>query len=117
MRKFTYGLPIALLSAAVVVVHPHKAVASIPPQVRAIARSAVPEAIASDVANDAIAYYNRGLARYKLGDKQGAIDNYNHGLNINPNFPQAYKGRGLTRSELRDNHGAINDLSRGFETR
>ncbi len=52
-----------------------------------------------------------------IGDKQGAIADYNHGLNINPNFPQAYKGRGITRSELRDNHGAINDLSRGFETR
>jgi len=67
MREFTYGLPIALLSAAMVVVHPHKAIASIPPQVRAIARSAVPEVmakhppkvIASDVPNDAQAYLTR----------------------------------------------------------
>ncbi len=84
-----------------VVVHPHKGVASIPPH----------------EPNDVQAYYNRGNVRDELGDKQGAIADYNHGLNINPNFPQAYKGRGLTRSELRDNHGAINDLSRGFETR
>jgi hypothetical protein len=60
MRKFTYGLPIVLLSVAVVVVQPHKAVASISPDVRAIARSAVPEAMAKRPPK-AIAYTERAF--------------------------------------------------------
>jgi|GEM_PF-6082471 len=74
MRKFTYGLPIALLSAAVVVVHPHKAVASIPSEVRAIAfggrfaiaRSAVPEAIASDEPNKRISAFIHSHISFRI---------------------------------------------------
>jgi tetratricopeptide (TPR) repeat protein len=36
--------------------------------------------------NDANAYYNRGIVRYELGDKQGAIDDYIQGIKINPNL-------------------------------
>jgi tetratricopeptide (TPR) repeat protein len=123
MRKFTYGLPIALLGAAVAVVHPHKAVASIPPEVSAIAfggrfaiaRSAVPEAIASNEPNDVQAYYNWGVARYLSGDKQGAIDDFNHAIQIDPNFALAYNNRGLARNDLGDQRGAIDDFNHALK--
>jgi WD40 repeat protein len=41
MIKFTYGLPVALLGAAVVVVQTSRAIASIPPQVRNIANNII----------------------------------------------------------------------------
>jgi len=120
MRKFTYGLPIALLSAAAVVAQLHKAVASIPLEVRAMARSAVPEAmvkrppkaIASDEPNNAIAYNTRGFARYQSGDKQGAIDDFNHALQIDPNLAEAYNNRGSARNDLGDKQGAIADFQK-----
>jgi tetratricopeptide (TPR) repeat protein len=31
---------------------------------------------------DAYAYYNRGIARYKLGDKQGAIADFQKAANL-----------------------------------
>lgn len=35
--------------------------------------------------NDADAYYNRRIARDNLGDKQGAIADYDQAIKINPN--------------------------------
>ncbi|MFM6911208.1 MAG: tetratricopeptide repeat protein, partial [Dolichospermum sp.] len=45
-------------------------------------------------------YYNRGVVRKELGDKQGAIDDYNQAIKINPNLAQAYYNRGFVRYEL-----------------
>ena len=56
-------------------------------------------------------YYNRGVVRSDLGDKQGAVADYNEALRINPNFAFAYVGRGNTRSSLGDNQGAVADFS------
>ncbi|MFN7202304.1 MAG: tetratricopeptide repeat protein [Aphanizomenon sp.] len=39
--------------------------------------------------NYADAYYNRGIVRNDLGDKQGAIDDYTLAIKINPNDAQA----------------------------
>jgi tetratricopeptide (TPR) repeat protein len=50
--------------------------------------------------NYAEAYYNRGVARRALGDKQGAVAEYNQALRINPNYAEAYYNRGETSSEL-----------------
>ena len=35
-----------------------------------------------------LAYYNRGLSKSKIGDNQGAIDDYSKAIQINP---QLYK--------------------------
>ncbi|MEH2338157.1 tetratricopeptide repeat protein [Nostoc sp.] len=63
---------------------------------------------------DADAYSNRGLARYKLGDNQGAIDDYNQALKINPDYALAYSYRGLARYKLGDKQGAIDDCNQAL---
>ena len=60
-------------------------------------------------------YYNRGNARYKLGDKQGAIQDYNQAIKINPNEAKAYYGRGNVRSDLGDKQGAIQDYNQAIK--
>ncbi|MFN5953244.1 MAG: tetratricopeptide repeat protein [Dolichospermum sp.] len=55
------------------------------------------------------AYFNRGTARYHLGDKQGAIDDYTQAIKI-PNYVNAYFNRGNVRNELGDKQSAIKDF-------
>jgi len=64
--------------------------------------------IASYVPNDAEAYNKRGFARSALGDKQGAINDFNRALKIAPNFAYAYYNRENARYRLGDKQGAIN---------
>jgi tetratricopeptide (TPR) repeat protein len=56
-------------------------------------------------------YLNRGNVRYELGDKQGAIQDYNQAIKINPNLAEAYYGRGYVRYDLGDKQGAIDDYT------
>ncbi|MFM7276915.1 MAG: tetratricopeptide repeat protein, partial [Microcystis aeruginosa] len=44
------------------------------------------------------AYYNRGIAKYELEDKQGAIADYNQAINIKPDHALAYNNRGNAKS-------------------
>ena len=62
--------------------------------------------------NHASAYYNRGLIRSKLEDKQSAIADYTETVRINPNHAKAYKSRGNARSNFGDWQGAIGDYDR-----
>jgi tetratricopeptide (TPR) repeat protein len=61
-----------------------------------------------------IVYINRGLACYKRGDNQRAIDNYNQAIRLNPNFALAYSNRGAARSNLGDNQGVIEDCNQAI---
>jgi regulator of sirC expression with transglutaminase-like and TPR domain len=45
-----------------------------------------------------------------LGDKRGAIGDFNEVIKINPNDPRAYTVRGIARYDLGDKPGAIADL-------
>ncbi|HBE16890.1 MAG TPA: hypothetical protein DDW51_04565, partial [Cyanobacteria bacterium UBA11367] len=56
-------------------------------------------------------YYNRGVARSALGDKEGAIADYNQAIDINPNDAEAYNNRGVARSALGDKEGEIADYN------
>ena len=46
-----------------------------------------------------------------LGDKQGAIADYNEAIRLNPTFAKGYYNRGLAKSELGDKQGAIADYN------
>ena len=63
---------------------------------------------------EAYAYYNRGNAKYKLGQKQAAISDYDHAITINPNFTEAYYNRGNAKSELGQKQAAISDYDRAI---
>jgi tetratricopeptide (TPR) repeat protein len=58
---------------------------------------------------DAEAYFDRGNAKYGLGDKKGAIADYDSAIRINPQLAEAYSNRGLVKSALGDKKGAIAD--------
>ncbi|MEI3649617.1 MAG: tetratricopeptide repeat-containing serine protease family protein [Dolichospermum lemmermannii FEM_B0920] len=60
-------------------------------------------------------YVNRGIVRNELGDKPGAIDDYNQAIKINPNLAQAYNNRGIVRNELGDKPGAIDDYNQAIK--
>ncbi|MEH2138091.1 tetratricopeptide repeat protein [Nostoc sp.] len=56
------------------------------------------------------AYNNRGLARFYLGDKQGALQDYNKAIQLNAKKVPAYFNRAFVRRyDLGDNQGAIKD--------
>jgi tetratricopeptide (TPR) repeat protein len=48
----------------------------------------------------AIDYFNRGLAKQKSGDYQGAIADYNQAIKLKPDDAKAYSNRGLVKDEL-----------------
>jgi tetratricopeptide (TPR) repeat protein len=54
-------------------------------------------------------YYNRASARCRLGDFQGAVDDYTQALNLNPGDEISYIRRGYARLQLGDYQGAIDD--------
>ncbi|HBE17309.1 MAG TPA: hypothetical protein DDW51_06770, partial [Cyanobacteria bacterium UBA11367] len=52
----------------------------------------------------------RGVARNGLGDKQGAISDYNRAIQLDPNDAFTYLSRGITRDELGEEENAIADF-------
>jgi tetratricopeptide (TPR) repeat protein len=63
-----------------------------------------------------LSYYNRGVVKYELGDKKGAISDYDRAIAIDSKlkpasqFAPAYVNRGFVKSALGDRQGAIADL-------
>jgi len=64
---------------------------------------------------DVAAYWNRAATRYDLGDKQGALDDFEHILRVAPDDALAYNFRGLVRYDLEDAPGAIADFSQALQ--
>ncbi len=59
-------------------------------------------------------YNNRGVAKVRKGDLQGAIQDFTGALDRNPNFVDAYKNRGLARLIAGDFDGAIADYNQAI---
>jgi tetratricopeptide (TPR) repeat protein len=64
----------------------------------------------------AAAYANRGLARYRKGDWEGAIVDCDRALAINPGLDEAYSNRGAIRWAMGDLDGALTDLDQAIRT-
>jgi tetratricopeptide (TPR) repeat protein len=58
-----------------------------------------------------IFYKNRGYELYLTGDREGAIENYNRAIALNPNYAEAYINRAETYYQLEDYQQAIKDYS------
>jgi tetratricopeptide (TPR) repeat protein len=56
----------------------------------------------------------QGDAKYKSGDKAGAIGDYNRALAIDSQNSEAYTSRGVAKSESGDKPGAIQDYDRAI---
>jgi tetratricopeptide (TPR) repeat protein len=63
---------------------------------------------------EAYAYNNRGNAKSALGNKQGAIGDFDQALAINPKFADAYYNRGVIKSALGNKQGAIGDYDQAL---
>jgi tetratricopeptide (TPR) repeat protein len=63
----------------------------------------------------ASSYYNRGLSRDRIGDREGALADYNCTIQLDPNYAKAYVNRGLLRDRLGDRLGALSDYDRAIE--
>jgi tetratricopeptide (TPR) repeat protein len=63
----------------------------------------------------ALAYTNRGIARRRAGDIDGAIADYTKAIEIDPLHASAYYNRGVARGGKGDPEGAIADYTKTIE--
>ena len=60
--------------------------------------------------DNALAYYNRGLAFYHLGNHTAALTDFHQTIKLRPDVVMPYRKRGLMYLYLRDYQGAIADF-------
>lgn len=65
--------------------------------------------------NDLASYWNRAVTRHDLGDRAGAIADYSHILQINPDDDMTCNYRGLAYYDLGDIAAAIADFTRSIQ--
>jgi tetratricopeptide (TPR) repeat protein len=65
--------------------------------------------------NDVNAHWNRAVTRYDLGDRDGALEDFNQVLAVNPNDAIAYNYRGLVHYDLGHQAEAMADFNRSLE--
>ncbi|NOR87790.1 MAG: tetratricopeptide repeat protein [Bacteroidales bacterium] len=56
-------------------------------------------------------YFFRGLAKYSLGDYDGAISDFSESIEINPYFSYNYQYRGICKSQLHRYYDALKDFA------
>ena len=61
------------------------------------------------------AYFKRGLARYKLRDNHGSIQDFTQAIRINPGFSRAYKGRGNSHYKIGNYRQAARDYTQATQ--
>lgn len=59
-------------------------------------------------------YTLRGIAKFELADKKGALADYKRAIAFNPTDAAALNGRGVAKSELGDKQGALADYNRSI---
>ena len=64
---------------------------------------------------NAVTYLDRGNAKQKKGDLDGAMADYNHAIQLNPNYGLAYRNRGNAKQKKGDSDGAIADFNRAIK--
>jgi tetratricopeptide (TPR) repeat protein len=64
---------------------------------------------------DALAYHNRGEARWRKGDLDGAIADYSKAIELDPGLVQAYNGRARAYASMGDYIHAVGDATRARE--
>ena len=55
-------------------------------------------------------YSNRGVARFRAGDLEGALRDFDEAIHLNPNYALAYANRGAARHKAGDLGGALADF-------
>lgn len=85
---------------------------------RAIAAKLPPSQAIQDIGQhywDDTAYYQQGLIHFQRGNEQGAIQEYDQSLRLNPYNGNAYYHRGVARLTLGQVRAAIQDFDRAIE--
>ncbi|MEO0012292.1 MAG: hypothetical protein RLZZ535_681, partial [Cyanobacteriota bacterium] len=57
----------------------------------------------------------RGIAKFELGNREAAIEDYTRAIAINPSFSYAYHNRGFVKSVLGDKAGALLDWKKAAD--
>ncbi len=66
--------------------------------------------------NDAFeAYFLRGIAKFSLGDYQGAVNDFTKTVKLHPLYVRAYQYRGISYDRLLDYAHAIRDYNKSLE--
>jgi len=65
--------------------------------------------------NSAEEYFYSGVEKANSGDYEGAIEDYNKAIEINPKDAEAYNNRGVAKWDLGDDRGAIEDYNKAIE--
>jgi tetratricopeptide (TPR) repeat protein len=83
-------------------------------QFTSIAQNASPKA--QNTSPKAEEYNRLAKNKYEKGDYQGALDDYNHAIQLDPNYARAYANRGgLKILVFKDYQGALVDLNRAIQ--
>jgi len=60
-------------------------------------------------------FTNRGTAKFRIGDYEGAIIDYSKAIELNPDSAIPYRGRGKAKQKLNEINSACRDWGKGYE--
>jgi tetratricopeptide (TPR) repeat protein len=63
----------------------------------------------------AVRLYNKGNEKFRSGNLDGAIEDYNQAIEINPGYASAYYNRGIAYEDLGDSGNALMDYTKAIE--